>query len=445
MTEPDVHDLIGVADAIRILDAEPVVPRVVEVALPDAAGLRLAADVAADRDAPPFDKAVMDGYAVRSADVATAGTTLAVVDTVAAGGVGRRPVGPGEAVAIMTGAPMPPGADAVVPVETTTRRGDRVGVAAARPGQFVARLGSDVTAGTVVLPTGTRLGPAQLAAAAAVGAARVAVYARPTVAVLCTGDELVDVGQVPAGPQIRNSNGPMMLALLARLGCDVRPLGIVADDVERTRAALADGLTADALCVTGGMSMGDRDHVPRLLVELGLTPRISKLRIKPGKPFVFAVGGRGLGTGDWGLGEERPSSSSPGPRPQSLVPNLRSPVPIPRFAFGLPGNPVSAFVCTVRLAARVLSRMAGGPADADLVRADLSVPLPANGPREFYQPATWDGRSVTPLPWKGSADLFTLARANALLIRPESAPAAAAGDAAEVIALDAAVGDRPAR
>jgi molybdopterin molybdotransferase len=399
MTEPSVSNLIGVAEAIRILDATPVTPRVRSVPLADAVGLRLAADVVADRDHPPFEKAVMDGYAVRAAD-ATAGATLVRVDTVAAGRVGQRAVGRGEAVAIMTGAPLPPGADAVVPVELTTRDGERVTFAAtARAGQSVARRGSDVAGGVVVLARGTRLGPAQVAVAASVGAAVVPVYERPVVAVLSTGDELVPIDQVPTGAQIRNSNGAMMVALLRQLGCDVRDLGVTRDEPEPLRAALSEGLRADALFVTGGMSMGERDHVPGLLRELGLDLRIARLRVKPGKPFAFATDGR-------------------------------------RMAFGLPGNPVSAFVCTVRLAARVLRRMAGGPAEAGMVDARLTAPMEANGPREFYQPATWDGSTVTPLGWRGSADLFTLARANGLIARPEAAPAAAVGDVVRVLSLD---------
>lgn len=407
MTEPPVTGLIGVAEAIRILDATLVSPRVVRLPLMDAVGLRLAVDVVADRDHPPFDKAVMDGYAVRAADVPEAGATLVRIDTVAAGQVGRRVVGAGEAVAIMTGAPLPPGADAVVPVEQTRRDGDRVTfTAAARAGQSVAPRGSDVAGGVVVLPAGTRLGPAQVAVAASVGAAVVSVFARPAVTVLSTGDELVPIDRVPSGAQIRNSNGAMLVALLDRLGCDVRDGGIAVDEPDALRAALAEGLRSDALFVTGGMSMGERDHVPRLLGELGLEARIAKLRIKPGKPFVFAT---------------EPGGSAVG---------------APRVAFGLPGNPVSAFVCTVRLAARVLRRMAGGPAEAGLVDARLTRPMPANGPREFYQPATWDGSTVTPLGWKGSADLFTLATANALVIRPEDAPAASAGDTVRVLGLD---------
>jgi molybdopterin molybdotransferase len=390
-----MDELISVQQAIQILDNTPVSPRVVRLALSTAIGLRLAEDILSDRDYPPFDKAVMDGFAVRSADVASP-TSLRIIETISAGTTGRRELKAGEAAAIMTGAPLPAGADAVVPVEETSRQGDRVEVKIpAQPGFAIARRGSDIEAGRIVLPRGIRLGPAQAAVAASVGASTVSVYARPRVAILSTGDELIEIDQTPKEAQIRNSNSFMMVALLNQLGCEVQNLGIVRDDPALIREAIAQGLESDALFITGGMSMGERDYVPALLREMGLNLAITKLRIKPGKPFVFAT-------------QHKPAGV--------------------KYVFGLPGNPVSAYVCTIRLAGRILSRVAGGPADPAIYQLKLTEPLPANGVREFYQPAVHDGSTVTPLSWKGSADIFTLAAANALIIRPENAPAAAAGE-----------------
>jgi molybdopterin molybdotransferase len=406
MLNTEGSNLLSVSEAIAILDGAVVTPRIVRLPLRDALGLRLAEQISSDRDYPPFDKAVMDGFAVRAADVAASGATLRVVDTVAAGALGERTVQAGEAIAIMTGAPLPPGADAVVPVEETTRDGDRVTFRrAARAGEAIARRASDIEAGRVVLAKGARLGPVQVAVAANVGASEITVFAQPSVAVLSTGDELVEIDAVPSGAQIRNSNSVMLVALLRRLGCDVRDLGIARDDPAVIRDAILNGLSlADALFIAGGMSMGERDYVPRLLQELGMDLRITKLRIKPGKPFVFAVARE--------------------------FDSIRD-----KFVFGLPGNPVSAFVCTLRLASRVLARMAGGTPDGRIGEAKLSSPLPANGPREFYQPALRIGSGVDPMTWKGSADIFTLAAANCLIIRPADARPAEAGDVVPIIEI----------
>jgi molybdopterin molybdotransferase len=403
MSEPDVSDLLTVQQAIEILDSVPVSPRVERVALSQAHGRYLADEIRSDRDYPPFDKSLMDGYTVRAADVATAPPVeLRVVGEVAAGQQSARALQAGEAIAIMTGAPIPDGADGVVPIEDTARDADRVRITrpAGDPRRFVARRGADGAAGQAILHPGDRLDPARIAAAAMVGAHELAVFARPRVAVLSTGDELVPIDQAPTGSQIRNSNGPMLVALLGRLGCDAATdLGIVPDRPDQIRAAMQQALAQhDVLFVSGGMSMGAYDYVPRLLVEIGFDLKITKLRIKPGKPFVFGT---------------RQSTT-------------------PKYVFGLPGNPVSGFACTVRLASRLLARLAGGRPLERWIHGRLTAPLPANGPREFYQPArlAWspDGPpAVTPLSWKGSADLFTLAQADALLVRPENDPALQSG------------------
>jgi molybdopterin molybdotransferase len=228
----------------------------------------------------------------------------------------------------------------------------------------------------------------------------VKVYARPRAAVLGTGDELVDVSATPGKAQIRNSNNPMLVSLLKRLGCEVRDLGIVNDEPAAIRAKLEAAMSADVVFVSGGMSMGEHDYVPAILRELGVEFRVTKLRVKPGKPFVFGVRDEG---------------------PRRV------------FVFGLPGNPLSGFVCVVRLASRLLSRMAGDQLRERWREGKLEKALAANGPREFYQPVILDRGIVRVLGWKGSADLYSLAKANALLVRAENDPARAAGEVVRVL------------
>lgn len=414
MGEPDVSNLLSVLQAIRIIDQAPVKPRVIRVPLAAADGLRLAADLTSDRDYPPFHKSQMDGFAVRPNDVSNTPVDLKVVGEIPAGKLPDREVGPGETMAIMTGAPLPAGATGVVPVEDVERIDpDTVRILHGdAPARFVAPIGSDCPAGQVVLRAGMIIGPAQIAVAATIGAAELDVFAAPRVAVLATGDELVGLDQHPGPSQIRNSNNPMLVSILRRLGCEVIDLGTVRDNPDLIRDALRRGLEHDALFVTGGMSMGEYDYVPRILKELGCDLKVTKLRIKPGKPFVFAM------TAD----------------------------PAPRFVFGLPGNPVSAFVCTIRLASRLLARMGGGKVEERWLTGRLDSGMPANGPREFYHPAVRavaPGRdsshaefaNITPLKWKGSADLFTLARANVLLVRPENDPTIPKGTIIRVLEI----------
>jgi molybdopterin molybdotransferase len=403
MSEPGVTDLLTVEQAIAILDAEPVRPNVCALPLADAVGLRLAEAIVADRDYPPFDKSLMDGYAVRSADLQDGITELQCLGEIAAGTWPMETIGPGQTIAIMTGAPMPAGADGVVPVEwldaSQRLAPGRVALRRVeRPSRYVAKRGADATAGQPLLGVGTRLGPAQIAVAASVGSATVRVFTRPRVAVLGSGDEIVPIDAVPRPGQIRGSNNPMLVSLLGRLGCDATDLGIVRDHPDAVREALQRGRDFDVLFITGGMSMGEHDYVPRTLIALGADVKVSKLRIKPGKPFVYATLG---GT----------------------------------HVFGLPGNPVSAFVCTLRLSARLLSRLTGGPAEPAWRFGALTEPLPANGPREFYQPAVFNGRTVQPLKWHGSADVYTLAAANVLIVHPENAPALQAGDAVRLLEI----------
>ena len=402
-----MDDLMSVDDAAATVDARaaPFAPRVESVALTDAAGRRSAGDVRADRDYPPFDKSLLDGYAVAAGQAAG---EFEVIGELPAGRVWDGPaVGGRRVVSIMTGAPMPRGNGplAVVPVERSGPAGlgrvrlDDVPATAAG----VSRRGSDRPAGALLIERGTILGPHHVAALASVGLARVGVYERPRCVVLSTGDEIVAVDETPGPAQVRDANAPMLVALLQRLGCDATDAGRVADEPQATRDALQQALNspADAVFVSGGVSMGDRDFVPRCLIELGVQLHVTKLRVKPGKPFVFGTLGR-------------------------------------KAVFALPGNPVSAYACTLLLAARWLARLSGGDAgecDARFVTRPLANDLPANGPRQFYQPAVFEDEAVRPLAWRGSADVFTLAQAHALIERPAGDGPRRVGDPVRVLPL----------
>ncbi len=403
---------------------EPVAPEPVH--LRDALGQVLAAPVVLDLDAPPFDRAVLDGFAVRAADTDRLEPLLIIGHQDAGGLPFTTPVGPGQCVRINTGAPMPPTADAVLMVELSEQvPGPAVGgstktdahrirpLRAVSPGEAVQRRGHDAAAGDTVLFPATRLTPAHLAVAATAGADQLPIR-RPSVAILTTGDELVDISATPAprpapGP-IRNSNRPMLAALVAQfltLGA-VLDLGNCPDDAPELRRRILHALEkADLLVISGGMSMGTRDLAPQLLAELVFVLHVEKVRMKPGKPFLFG----------------------------SLPHNGRT-----RYVAGLPGNPVSAFVTFHRFVREILASLCDAPAPRLLV-AHSTVELPPNADREFYQPCSLSledaALRATPLTWKGSADLFTLARATALLIRPPDAPALSANAPVPILPLAA--------
>jgi molybdopterin molybdotransferase len=292
-----------------------------------------------------------------------------------------------------------------------------------KAGKYIAKSGSDAPAGQVVMKAGTLLEAAGLAAAASIGAARVKVFAAPRVGIFATGDEIVPFDSAPGPAEIRNSNNIMMAALLKRMGCRVIDLGIIPDKPELIRTALLKALMLDSAVISGGMSMGRYDYVPAILKELGAELKISKLRIKPGKPFIFSTVDRKLTA----------TKKMPGD------PNIVGPTDGVCQVFGIPGNPVSGFVCLLRLASRLFARMNGAAPVERWISGKLITPLDANGPREFYQPVLLERAAndllVRPLPWKGSADLFTLASAQGLLVRPENQPALAAGAAVNVMEL----------
>jgi molybdopterin molybdotransferase len=346
-----------------------------------AAGRVLAAPVRADRDDPPFDRATMDGYAVRAADLASVPRALRVVGRIAAGDAVALRVGPGEAAFVNTGAPMPAGADAVAPIEAC--RGDVEVLARVATGENVLRRGALVAAGDAVAEG--LLTPERVAVCAACGADPVSVRRRPVVAVLATGSEL---SADPEAHQIRNSNGPMLRALF-REG-EVRDLGSVADDEAALAAAVRRGLEADLFVSTGGVSKGERDLVKATLEALGVEVVFHGVALQPGKPVLFGAHARGA-------------------------------------VFALPGNPVSALVCADLFALPYLAAVAGRGFDDALasLRATLAAPARASPKRRRVFPGVLRGGAITPLPWRGSADLYTPARANAYFVLEPGADAPA--------------------
>jgi molybdopterin molybdotransferase len=359
---------------------------------------------------------MMDGFAVRDADIVPDGVTeLDVVVDLAAGDVTALPIPPGCCARIMTGAPLPAGADAVVPVECAldgtagTHAGGRVRLRDGRyrAGQHVARRGTAFRRGAVVLPEGTVLTPAAIGLAVEAGATHVVVAAPPRVAILATGSELVPPDSIPAHGQTRNSNGPMIAAAVRAAGGEAVALGSVGDRPEAIRAAVAMGLAADILVLSGGVSAGDLDLVPEAFAACGVAEVFHKVRMKPGKPVWFGRRARGDG--------------------QTLV-------------FGLPGNPASSLVCFelfVRPALVILRGLAPRHWHLPRVRGVLSAAARGAGDRPVYAPcrvhAAGTGYAVEPLAWSGSSDLVGLAVAEGLMVLPAGSGTLPAGTEVEVV------------
>jgi len=383
-------------------------PAIESVLLQEAGGRVLGEDVRADRAYPPFHRAIRDGYAVRAADLAQPPAVLECIGEVRAGEHFPGAVGPAQCVSIMTGAPLPPGADAVVMVEhsrvepASGGRPGRVNVLrSVACGENVVKQGSEAAPGAVVLRRGRRLTAAELGLLAMVGRGQVNVFRRPAVAVLPTGDEIVPVERRPEWFQIRNSNAVALSAQVAAAGGVPKLLPIAPDRADRLRKLIADAFPYDLLLLSGGVSMGKFDLVEEALGSMGAEFFFQGVAIRPGKPLVF---GRLQG----------------------------------KFFFGLPGNPVSTYV-TFELFARPAIAALGGaaPEEPVFLRARLAQPVRLKLGLRAFLPARARARNGDPVVelvgWQGSGDLVGLAQANCFLVIPPERSDLAAGDWVDVL------------
>ena len=398
--------LLSVEEALRrILDgATPV--GVESVDLIAAADRVLAEDVTATLTQPPFNASAMDGYAVRAADVGKVPAKLRIIGASNAGAPFDRSIGTGEAVRIFTGGSVPQGADAVVIQEDAERSGDTLTVReTAEPGANIRVAGGDFRAGDVLLRAGRLLDASAITLAAAGGHAKLNVRRPPRIAILATGDELVEPGSKPGPGQIVSSNPYGLAALVARFGAEAKLLGIAADTVEDLEKKLATAADADVLVTIGGASVGDRDLVKPALEARGMTLDFWKVAVRPGKPMLF---GR--------------------------LDAMR--------VLGLPGNPLSCLIAAriflVPLIFRLLGRRDAPVRESAAV---LAHDLEANGPRQHYMRGTLVAGEaglphVTALSSEDSSHMSALAAADVLIVRPPNAPAARAGEQVRVLPLD---------
>ncbi|MGD9737581.1 MAG: gephyrin-like molybdotransferase Glp [Solirubrobacterales bacterium] len=395
---------ISLDDAREVVLAAAAPLPAVEVALAAALELHLAEDVVAGSPLQSFDNSAMDGYAVRVADLAGAAPEAPVALTLAgesrAGHPAGAALGPGEAIAISTGAMLPAGADTVVRVEDTSSAEGRVEIAASpAPGANVRRAGEDVAAGATVLRRGDRLGPAALGLLAALGVESVACHRRPRVAVVTSGDELVPLGRPLPPGGIRDSNSTTLAALLAQSGADLQSVSTAGDSLAATVAALEPALAADAVIVSGGVSVGEHDHVKEALARLGVEQGFWRVSLRPGGPAFF------------------------GHRDRTLV-------------FGLPGNPVSVFVTFTLLAAPALAALAGGSPRRRRASASLAAAYEKRTDRteavRCDLELTDGGWAASPRPRQGSHVLTSLLDADCLALLPGPPRRFEAGERVEV-------------
>jgi molybdopterin molybdotransferase len=386
--------MIGVDEALQLVEQHAVPRAAHRLAAAEALGAVLDEDIVSTIDSPPYDKSQVDGFAVRCDDLSKSPAELRVLEEVTAGQTPTRPVIPGTATCIMTGAPIPDGSDAVVMVERTSvvpgnaTIPSRVCIQESpRAGQNILRRGEAMRAGDVVLRRGHGIRSIEIGLLAELGVTDVRVTSRPTAAIISTGNELVHADETPGPGQIRNSNSPMLEAMVREAGAEARPLGIVRDTEADLIAAIRRGLECDVLLLSGGVSAGVLDLVPPVLRQLGVKEIFHKVQLKPGKPLWFGV-------------HEQSGSS--------------------KLVFGLPGNPVSSLVCFELFVRPALARMAGKAGNCCIESAELTQAFRHHGARPTFFPGrtvrkSGAGLLVEPLKWRGSADLRRLADADVLI------------------------------
>ncbi len=359
----------------------------IHVAIEDAAGYFLADSLTTDAAIPAFSKSLVDGFAIKISDEHGGKQILEVVERVTAGEQSDRELNSGSAIRIMTGAPIPAGANAVVMFENVTEISEHqieLDLDSVSKGDLILRESSIAKCNETIRGIGTRIEAWQVGALAENGHSELRVVRQPSIGIMTSGDEVIPHDQTPQGPQIRNSNGPMIFSLASRVSDQVQPIGHVADDAEAIRGTMKMGLQHDVLVITGGVSMGDLDLIPDSLEKLGVKKVFHKINLKPGKPVWFGV---------FEQDDHR-----------CLV-------------FGLPGNPVSSLVCFELLVKPGILKLAGSTnPQPEWIQAELTADFHNRGNRKLFQASTYCPRSnrITPLPWKGSADQITIANANAL-------------------------------
>ena len=426
MPAPPIQSLVlTFEDARSVVEkhASQIAPGDIETLhLLQAAGRVLAEPISADRDIPPFPRSTRDGYAVHSADLASLPAKLKMIGEIKAGPrQAPSKLNRGETFSIMTGAPVPEGADAVVMVEYTSLQDDSVEMAkSVALGENIVPQGAEAKGGSLLLNRGARLGEAGIALAASVGKSHLRVFTRPRVAVLTTGDEIVEVDATPTPTQIRNSNGYSLAVQIQKAGGVPVLLPIAPDEPSRLRQLIEKGMQYDLLVMTGGVSMGRYDLVEQVLAELQAEFFFAGAKIQPGRPVVFGrVGSCGAGA------PARAGASAP---------------PSHKYFFGLPGNPVSTMVTLELFARPMIEALAGmSPIPLAFPHARLKSEIHVKTGLTRFLPATLSGQyedsHVELVPWHGSGDIAARSQANCYIVIPADREHILAGEWIAVMGL----------